>query len=201
VILVVLSLIGVATVPLFGGQLRRFASVELRHVWIVWLSVVAQIVVFEATFLVSESVGEILHLGTYVLSGVFLWLNRHIPGAWLLGLGGGLNLVAIVANGGVMPATEWAWRTAGFDRVAAGDFENSNIATDVPLWWLGDVFAIPEWLPLSNVFSVGDVLILAAVVYCAHTVCRAVDAPVAIPLPPPTADSRVDWPWAPPAPV
>ena len=38
--------------------------------------------------------------------------------------------------------------------------------------WLGDVFAIPRGWPLANVFSIGDVVIVVAVGYFAHMVCR-----------------------------
>jgi Family of unknown function (DUF5317) len=171
-IIVVLSLIGVLTVPLFGGKLKRFATIRMRAVWLVWVSVLGQIVVFEGPLPMNEQLAEQLHLVTYALSGAFLFANRHITGAKLLALGGGLNLAAIAANGGVMPASAWAWRVSGMAKVAAGDFENSNVTADAKLWFFGDVFAIPEAWPLSNVFSIGDVLIVVAVVYCGHKVCR-----------------------------
>ncbi len=40
------------------------------------------------------------------------------------------------------------------------DFSNSAIATGATtLGFLGDIFALPRWLPLANIFSIGDVLI------------------------------------------
>ncbi len=171
-IIVVLSLLGVLTVPLFGGKLKRFATIRLRAVWMVWASVIGQIVIFEGPLPMTEQLAERLHLVTYALSGAFIVANRHITGAKLLALGGGMNLAAIAANGGVMPATEWAWRVSGMAKVAAGDFENSNITNDANLWFFGDIFAVPSGWPLANVFSIGDVLIVAAVIYSAHKVCR-----------------------------
>jgi hypothetical protein len=82
-----------------------------------------------------------------------------------------LNLAAIAANNGTMPASEWAWHTAGFP-VLVDEFENSNVAHGARLAWLGDVFAIPKSWPLANVFSVGDIMIVLAVGYFAHTWCR-----------------------------
>lgn len=39
------------------------------------------------------------------------------------------------------------------------DAANSIVAADPALWFLTDLFAMPTWLPLANVFSIGDVLI------------------------------------------
>ncbi len=38
--------------------------------------------------------------------------------------------------------------------------------------WLGDVFWVPAGVPLANVFSVGDVVLVAAVTYGAYRICR-----------------------------
>ena len=101
----------------------------------------------------------------------FLWSNRHLPGAYLVAAGAALNLAAIAANKGTMPATPWAWHTAGYP-VLVDHFENSNVVHGARLWWLGDVFAIPKGWPLANVFSVGDVVIVVAVAYLVHAWCR-----------------------------
>ena len=82
-----------------------------------------------------------------------------------------MNFAAIAANNGTMPATPWAWRTAGLPTMV-GDFENSNVSSDARLWWFGDVFAVPKGWPFANVFSVGDVVIVVAMAYFAHVWCR-----------------------------
>ena len=38
--------------------------------------------------------------------------------------------------------------------------------------WLGDVFAVPAWLPFANVFSIGDVLVLVGMTWVVHSACR-----------------------------
>jgi hypothetical protein len=65
-------------------------------------------------------------------------------------------------NGGTLPARPGALRAAGIDLTADG-FVNSGPLEHPHLWMLGDVFAIPEPLPLANVFSIGDVLIVLGV--------------------------------------
>ncbi|MEP6477579.1 MAG: DUF5317 family protein, partial [Actinomycetota bacterium] len=85
-----------------------------------------------------------------------------LSGLWLVGVGAILNLLAIVANAGVMPATAGALATAGVPS-GGGVIANSASVADPRLRFLGDVFAIPSSVPLANVFSVGDVLIALGV--------------------------------------
>ena len=55
-----------------------------------------------------------------------------------------------------MPADPGALDIAG---LPPGDHANSVVLADPALRPLTDIFAIPAWLPMANVFSVGDVLI------------------------------------------
>ncbi|MGH2757046.1 MAG: DUF5317 family protein, partial [Actinomycetota bacterium] len=89
----------------------------------------------------------------------------------LIGLGALSNFAAIVANGGVMPASAAAQSAAGIAQ-EKGAFVNSGVVEDPKLLFLGDVFAIPEsWPVLNNVFSVGDVLIALGALLLIHGVC------------------------------
>jgi hypothetical protein len=176
-ILVAAALIGVLTVPLAGGRLAQLAGVQLRRVWTVWASIAIQLSITVGGLPVSAGIAEVLHLATYALSAWCIWSNRHLPGIWLVAAGGGLNLLAIAANGGTMPATEWAWRTSGLDVAAAGQFENSGISSGSPLWFFGDVFAVPRGWPFANVFSSGDVIIVIGLLVLVHSTCRPIDAP------------------------
>lgn len=172
-IVVAATLVGFASVRLFGGRLSRLARLDLRHLWIVWLAIIVQTVLFEVfATRIPEVLSQIIHLGTYALGFAFLILNRHIRGALLIGTGASLNALAIGANGGVMPASASAWRRAGLPDVAALKFENSNIVADPRLAFLGDIFAIPAGWPLANVFSIGDIVIVLGGTYLAHRCCR-----------------------------
>ena len=130
--------------------------------WLLQAAVVTQVLIIY----VFEGVGaaatqRAVHLATYAAGALFVIMNRRIAGMKTLGLGGAANLAAIVANGGVMPTLPSAASLAGFSSVTDG-FQNSAVSTGSPLWFLGDVFAIPAGVPLANVFSVGDILLLAA---------------------------------------
>ncbi len=86
-------------------------------------------------------------------------------------LGVGLNLLVIGANGGYMPRSTEASAAVGrpIDTVADGQrLANVGVLSDsTRLPWLGDVLPEPQWLPLSNVLSVGDVLLAAGLAWWA----------------------------------
>ena len=103
---------------------------------------------------------------------VFLYANRDVPGLWLVGLGTAMNLTAIAANRGVMPATRSALATAGIP-IEGGHFVNSGILADPKLIFLGDVFAVPEPIPLAIVFSAGDVCVAIGAALILHQLCRS----------------------------
>jgi hypothetical protein len=161
----------VLTVPLSGKSLAPLGQITLRRVWLVWLSIGTQLLITVIPGF-PETAGEVLHLLTFASAAAFMWANRYIPGTLVIALGAGLNLAAIAANGGTMPASAWAWRTAGFDALTSG-FENSNVVASPRLSWLGDVFAVPSGWPLANVFSVGDAIVVVGVAYFAHRTARA----------------------------
>jgi hypothetical protein len=169
-IIVVASIAAILTVPLTGRSLTPLAQLTLRRVWLVWLSIVLQFVITLVPNF-PNWLGQPVHLFTFALSAGFLLSNRRLPGAYLVAIGASLNLAAIAANNGTMPATEWAWHTAGFPTLV-DQFENSNVVHGARLWWLGDVFAVPKGWPFANVFSVGDVVIVFAVGYFVHVWCR-----------------------------
>jgi hypothetical protein len=54
----------------------------------------------------------------------------------------------------------------------AGGFANSRALDNPHLGFLGDVFAVPSSWPVSNVFSVGDVVLVASALLAVHCVCR-----------------------------
>ena len=83
-------------------------------------------------------------------------LNRRILGAQVVAVGMALNLAAILSNGGRMPATPEAMEAAGLNFAVK---HNSVAAAEPNLSWLVDRFAAPDWVPLANVYSVGDVVI------------------------------------------
>ena len=69
-----------------------------------------------------------------------------------------------------MPADPDALAAAGVHQ-EAGDFANSTAVAHPHLAFLGDVFAVPASWPVSNVFSVGDVVLVVAALLALHCLC------------------------------
>jgi Family of unknown function (DUF5317) len=184
-IVVVCTLIGMATALFSKERFLRLGAISFRHVELVWIALIGQVLLFEwLARHIPMWATEVLHYVSYALIGVFVYANRRIPGASIIAIGGLCNLVAIAANGGSMPADMDAWATAGLDPIPQGVFENSAALSDPRLGFLGDIFAIPESWPLSNVFSIGDVLIVLGGTWFAHRWCsrpHAASAPEAAP--------------------
>ena len=171
-ILLAVLILGLVTVPLAGGRLARLADIELRHLWAVVVAIGLQILIISVFPDRYEWTHVPLHLASYVFAGWFVWANRRLPGMVVLGLGALCNAIAIVANGGVMPASPTALRAAGLATKSDGGFANSTAVEDPNLLFLGDVFSVPDsWPIIDNVFSVGDVLIAIGIVILVHGVC------------------------------
>jgi len=168
-LLVFAALIVLATVPLAGGSLAALADVRLRGAWLVALALGVQILIVSVLPGLSPAVFKPVHAATYGLLGCFLWLNRGLSGVWIIAVGGLANAVAIVANGGVMPASPEALAVAGLPAEKAGEFANSAAVQTPVLAWLGDVFAVPAAFgPAANVFSIGDVIIAVGLAVALH---------------------------------
>jgi hypothetical protein len=160
----------VATVPLFGGRLRALAHVRITSFWLIGGALALQVVAISVVPTWPRLVLVSAHLVSYVMAGWFVWLNRHISGLPIVALGGALNAVTIAVNGGTLPASRSALATAGIHPVA-GDFNNSGVLAHPHLAWLGDVIPVPASVPMANVFSIGDLLILLGLAYGLHHLC------------------------------
>ena len=163
-------LLALASVPLRGGRISALADVQFRSPWLALVAILLQIAVISILPGGSQGVHRGVHLVSYALIAAFVVANRRFPYLWLISLGGACNLLAIVANGGVMPASASALERAGIHQAPA-EFANSTPVAGAHLSFLGDVFAVPGWLPISNVFSVGDVILLLGALLAFHRVC------------------------------
>ena len=163
----------VATVPLAGGRIGALAELRFRAKGLLVGAILAQILIVSVFPKVgSEALHTTVHIGTYVAAALFVVANRRIPWVWLVALGGALNFTAIAANGGVMPAAPHALERAGFALDPEG-FVNSGAVAHPHLQFLGDVFWVPSSFPISNVFSIGDVLILLGALLAMHCICAS----------------------------
>jgi uncharacterized protein DUF5317 len=150
--------LGVAAGWLMGGNLARLGGITIRWAPLALLGLLAQVVLFFGP--VAERVGSLgmpIYIGSTALVLLVVIRNLQLPGMIAVAAGASSNLVAIVANGGYMPASPGAMAFLG-KSVNAG-YSNSAIVERPTLWPLTDIFALPPFLPFANVFSIGDVLI------------------------------------------
>jgi hypothetical protein len=153
----------------FGGRIDRIADLALRGAPLFIVALALQVIAFPSGFLpfaIPDGTATALWLCSYGLLVALAVLNRRVRGFPLATLGMLSNLVAVLANHGHMPALASALADAGtpIERV-----HNNSVVADHPhLAWLVDRWGAPDWVPLANVYSVGDVLLaLGAVVIVA----------------------------------
>jgi len=150
---------GLALAPLLGGRWSRLADLRVRLLWVFYAAFALQLIAFPFTALpwrTSDRAGVVLWVCSYALFLLCIGGNLRVPGVALIGAGTLLNLVAILANGGHMPALPGALRAAGLHFSKS---RNSASLASPHLAWLVDRWAAPSWVPWANVFSVGDILI------------------------------------------
>ena len=160
----------VATVPLSGGEIGRLADHRFKASWLLVAALGIQTALLTDILGLQADGAAAAHMASYALCFGFLLANATLPGLWVVALGGAVNLVAIAANHGVMPATHSAMSAAG-KLAQTSEFVNSAVTAHPKLLFLGDVFAVPQPLFFANVFSAGDVLIVIGVGMLLHQIC------------------------------
>lgn len=147
-----------------GGRLGALEELRIRRIELVYAAILLQLAAFPSGLLPWSTPDELargLWLASFALLIGFAAVNRALRGVALVFAGLASNLAAVAANGGLMPASPHAVRAAGM----AYRLHNNSISTVHPhLAWLIDRWAVPEWIPWGNVFSVGDVLIATGIV-------------------------------------
>jgi hypothetical protein len=179
--------IGLVLGALAGGRLDGLVGLRFRFAWLAVAGLAVQVLLFNGPLgaALEEAPARAAYVGsTAIVLGVVL-VNLRLPGLPVVALGSISNLTAIVANGGVMPATPGAVESAGLGDLEG--FSNSATLGDPVLAPLTDVFAIPAGLPLANVFSVGDVAIGVGVVWA---IVMAMRTPGSATLRPSAGDPR-----------
>jgi uncharacterized protein DUF5317 len=146
-----------------GGRLGNLAELRFEWGWLVLAGLVAQVAIFsEPVGRVVGGAAPVLYVASSLLVLAAVLRNLRLSGLKLVAAGAISNLVAIVANGGYMPADPAALAQAGLG--PANAYSNSIVTNRPVLGPLTDIFGMPDYLPFANVFSIGDVLIAAGIV-------------------------------------
>jgi dihydropteroate synthase len=152
VALVVGGVLGLVAPPVPAGTPHPV----LRSLWPLGIALAAQ-----AAMAVGPSRAEVFFaVCSMAAVAAVAAANRHLAGVAVVGVGASLNLVSLVANGGI-PVDPDALVTAGLVEVEDLPSTDPGAARhldrgDDPLPWLGDVVPIA---PLRAVVSFGDLLV------------------------------------------
>lgn len=159
-------------------QHRSWQPPRLRHVWLVFVGFSFQFFVIYLPLTriqVPDWVASLSLIASQAILLAFCVLNHDKPGLVLLAAGLGLNLLAIVANGGFMPLPTETARSllpqAVFDqlevgtRLGPGSKDILLPESSIILPWLADRFGSPPGLTHPFAFSLGDLLIAAGVIW------------------------------------
>jgi len=150
--------IGLLLGLVLGGRLSGLATLRLRYAMLSVAGFLTQVVLFSAP--VADRIGSLgppIYVASTALVFAAVLANVRIRGMALVVVGAACNLAAILANGGYMPASPDAAAAVG--RETATSYSNVAIIASPALELLTDVIVLPEWLPFSNIISIGDLLI------------------------------------------
>ena len=153
---------GVLVGLLLGGRIEHLADTRFRFGWLALVALAIQVVLFSpiAGDRIGPEASRWIYIASTALVVVVVAANLRLTGLPVVLVGALSNLAAIVANGGSMPASPSALAAVGH---TVGGPTNSVVVEHPALEPLTDIFAMPAWLPLANIFSVGDVLIAVGV--------------------------------------
>jgi len=146
-----------------GGRLASLGRQEFR--WF-WLAPVAFLLQWGLNWAAGGG-GQLawhwsyfIHLFSYLLMFLFIWVNRNLPGVKLMALGIFCNFLVIAFNGGAMPVNP-----EGLPPSLVNSLADETVATH-SLWhsgtrlsFLGDIILVPY--PSPRRFSIGDFLLVA----------------------------------------
>ena len=170
--------LGILAGYLLGGRISRLADLRLRWIPLALIGLLIQVSLFSDWL--PADLGDAAP-AIYIISNLLVFAmvlrNVRVPGMALAAVGAASNLLAIIANGGYMPADPAAFVALG---LGGPGYTNSTLVTDPALPFLTDIFAMPAWMPAANVFSIGDVLLglgVALTIALAMRVPRAATAP------------------------
>lgn len=163
--------VGLIVGLLLGGTLSALGEIRFRWWPLVFVGFLLQVVLFQdAVAARVGDLGPLLYVASTAMVVLAVLRNLDMPGIPLVALGAACNLAAILANGGFMPASPDAMAALG--KAQPVIYSNSAVVAHPMLEPLTDIFALPPWLPLNNIFSIGDAILALGVVVVIVTTMR-----------------------------
>jgi hypothetical protein len=153
-----------------GGRLRRLGDLDLRAPWVFIAAAAIQVGLMVAGargWAQAAGIGQGLLVVSFAMVLAGLWLNRRLPGVWVVAIGVLLNSLVIAANGGSMPVDRELAVRAGNTRLvemldSPAYAKHAAVGPGTRLRPLADVLPLPVLIPRPRFFcpgSVGDVFV------------------------------------------
>ena len=144
---------------LTGGSAARLGDLRFRWAPLIALGMAGQVLLFSTPL--GDALGPaapVVYVASNVAVLAAVWRNLAIPG-----------LPLVLARRRREPrrdrgqrrlhAGQPATRSSRSGAAPHEGYSNSRLVDDVVLGPLTDLFAMPAWVPMANIFSIGDVLI------------------------------------------
>lgn len=146
------------------GNLKALASLKLKFGWVFPVLLIIQLIVFslqnDLKFLGQAS--GYIYIIVYIVGLVFLFMNRHHKGFFLIWIGVLLNFIVITLNGGRMPVSIESASVLDPSFIDAIKNElyakHSALTAETKLGFLGDIIPLSNPYPRTQVISIGDVV-------------------------------------------
>lgn len=174
--------LGIIIGKLRGGKINNIGKFMFRTSFLLVFSLMLQLGTSILISLGYEKAIEyklILYIISYIMLFVVLFLNLHKKSIWLVLIGTILNFAAIVLNGGSMPIDTKLLAERGFVNILKsleiGAMQNYVSISEANSFtvYLAKKFVTPEWYPIKQFFSIGDILIAVGLLLLVQSIMQS----------------------------
>ncbi|MGH4124499.1 MAG: DUF5317 domain-containing protein [Clostridium sp.] len=141
------------------GNIKNLENVDVKVTYLVFIAFFIEFFIVISIRKGFFNIGiftYILDSIMYILLIIFIYFNRKNKYIVLMGLGFLLNAIPIFLNGGAMPVSAKAAKTAGITLNMSKEGLYSLINENTRVWFLGDI--IPLTFLRNFAISIGDII-------------------------------------------
>ncbi|MBE4907130.1 DUF5317 domain-containing protein [Bacillus luteolus] len=147
-----------------GGKITNLSEMNMKMGWVFPILLLFQIIVFSLQNEIDwvGTYSNIAFIFVYIIGLFFLWMNRDLPGFFMIIVGVGLNFIVMLLNGGRMPVSPQA--ALALDPTYIDALKHSLyakhelITSSTHLALLGDIIPLSAPYPKEQVISIGDII-------------------------------------------
>jgi len=161
-----------------GGKFSRLADAKIRFGWMIFLPLALYLICWLPPFLKLTwfaRTTNVIERAALITVGIANW---RLPGVKLMVVGLILNAIAIVANGGLMPADPQALAAAFGDEylrhaMTATHVRSAIMDTSTELGFLCDIIAAKRpFVAIPAVYSIGDLVMSVGIFIAIISIMR-----------------------------